>query len=155
MTMTKMKKKYRHNHKIGVYSHAHAQMARLTDNQLKLTEELSRCQVAPWNIMASFKDEEEEDGGTYNMLLLEAIRMTPTGKTFTVATLFMRNKKVKTYEWVLQQLKNLYFESPEPTTNQADSEHSLLKAWITTRHGDLDTVFLTIDYLIEEKITEI
>ncbi|KAI5667611.1 hypothetical protein M9H77_17464 [Catharanthus roseus] len=43
----------RHNHKIGVYFHAHAQDARLTDDRLKLTEELNRCQVAPRNVMAS------------------------------------------------------------------------------------------------------
>ncbi|KAI5681297.1 hypothetical protein M9H77_02524 [Catharanthus roseus] len=35
----------RHNHKIGVYHHAYAHAARLTDDQLKLTEEFSRCQI--------------------------------------------------------------------------------------------------------------
>ncbi|KAI5658140.1 hypothetical protein M9H77_26933 [Catharanthus roseus] len=41
----------RHNHKICVYLHAHAQVARLMDDQLKLTEEFCRCQVAHRNIM--------------------------------------------------------------------------------------------------------
>ncbi|KAI5664065.1 hypothetical protein M9H77_23388 [Catharanthus roseus] len=92
----------------------------------------------------------------YNMLLLEAVRMTPTRKTFTVANTFMRNEKAEIYKWVLQQLKNLYFESLEHiTTNRAESEHSLLKAWIATRHDDLDTVFLKINSLIKRQITEI
>ncbi|KAI5671563.1 hypothetical protein M9H77_11927 [Catharanthus roseus] len=38
--------------------------------------------------------------------------------------------------------------------NRAYSEYSLLKTWIVTRHDDLDMIFLKIDYLIEEQITE-
>ncbi|KAI5673349.1 hypothetical protein M9H77_13713 [Catharanthus roseus] len=34
------------------------------------------------------------------------------------------------------------------TTNRAESEHSVLKLWLSTCHGDLDTVFLNIDSLI-------
>ncbi|KAI5664856.1 hypothetical protein M9H77_24179 [Catharanthus roseus] len=37
----------------------------------------------------------------YNMPLLEAVGMTPTGKNFTVATAFMCNKQATTYRWVL------------------------------------------------------
>ncbi|KAI5673798.1 hypothetical protein M9H77_14162 [Catharanthus roseus] len=36
----------------------------------------------------------------YTMLLLEAVGMTSTGKTFIMATAFIQNKKAKTYEWV-------------------------------------------------------
>ncbi|KAI5648379.1 hypothetical protein M9H77_34384 [Catharanthus roseus] len=36
---------------------------------------------------------------TYNISLLEAVGMTSTRKTFTVATVFMRNEKAETYEW--------------------------------------------------------
>ncbi|KAI5683397.1 hypothetical protein M9H77_04625 [Catharanthus roseus] len=165
MTMTNtMKKKYhgRHSHKIGVYPHAHAQAARLTNDQLKLTEEFSRCQVAPRNIMAinklyimSGKDEEKEDGGTYNMPLLEAVGMTLTGKIFTVATTFIQNEKAETYEWCYNSLR-IYISNlsslPLKTTNRAVSENSMLKAWIATRHNDLDTVFLKIDYLIEDRL---
>ncbi|KAI5681244.1 hypothetical protein M9H77_02471 [Catharanthus roseus] len=39
---------------------------------------------------------------TYNMTLLEAIGMTSTGKSFTVATAFMCNEQVTTYKWVIQ-----------------------------------------------------
>ncbi|KAI5682918.1 hypothetical protein M9H77_04146 [Catharanthus roseus] len=49
--------------------------------------------------------------------------------------------------------KFLHFGSE--TTNRAESEHPLLKAWIATRHGNLDTIFLKIDTLIEGQITEI
>ncbi|KAI5662901.1 hypothetical protein M9H77_22224 [Catharanthus roseus] len=41
------------------------------------------------------------------------------------------------------------------TTNHAESEHSVLKLWLSTCHGDLDTVFLNIDALIEGQIFEI
>ncbi|KAI5678620.1 hypothetical protein M9H77_09570 [Catharanthus roseus] len=41
------------------------------------------------------------------------------------------------------------------TTNRAESEHSVLKLWLSTCHGDLDTVFLNIDSLIEGQITDI
>ncbi|KAI5672215.1 hypothetical protein M9H77_12579 [Catharanthus roseus] len=43
----------RHYYKIGVYPHTQAQAARLTDDQLKLTEEFSRYQFASRHIMAS------------------------------------------------------------------------------------------------------
>ncbi|KAI5657189.1 hypothetical protein M9H77_25982 [Catharanthus roseus] len=41
------------------------------------------------------------------------------------------------------------------TTNWAESEHSVLKLWLSTCHGDLDTAFLTIDSLIEGQIADI
>ncbi|KAI5656957.1 hypothetical protein M9H77_25750 [Catharanthus roseus] len=41
----------------------------------------------------------------YNMPLLEAVGMTPTGKNFTVATAFMCNEQAMTLRWVLQQIK--------------------------------------------------
>ncbi|KAI5648782.1 hypothetical protein M9H77_34787 [Catharanthus roseus] len=41
------------------------------------------------------------------------------------------------------------------TTNLAESEHSMLKLWLSTCHGDLDTVFLNIDSLIQGQIAEI
>ncbi|KAI5659287.1 hypothetical protein M9H77_28080 [Catharanthus roseus] len=41
------------------------------------------------------------------------------------------------------------------TTNRAESEHSILKLWLSTCHGDLDTVFLNIDSLIQSQITDI
>ncbi|KAI5664476.1 hypothetical protein M9H77_23799 [Catharanthus roseus] len=41
------------------------------------------------------------------------------------------------------------------TTNRAESEHSVLKLWLSTCHGDLDSVFLNIDSVIESQIAEI
>ncbi|KAI5672304.1 hypothetical protein M9H77_12668 [Catharanthus roseus] len=38
----------------------------------------------------------------YNMPLLEAVGMTPTGKNFTVAIGFMCNEQATTYRWALQ-----------------------------------------------------
>ncbi|KAI5662571.1 hypothetical protein M9H77_21894 [Catharanthus roseus] len=41
------------------------------------------------------------------------------------------------------------------TTNRAESEHSVLKLWLSTCHSDLDTVFLNIDSLIQAQIAKI
>ncbi|KAI5653545.1 hypothetical protein M9H77_30732 [Catharanthus roseus] len=41
------------------------------------------------------------------------------------------------------------------TTNRAESEHSVLKLWLSMCHGDLYTVFLNIDSLIQAQIAEI
>ncbi|KAI5669476.1 hypothetical protein M9H77_19329 [Catharanthus roseus] len=56
-----------------------------------------------------------EDSNMYNMPLLEVVGMTPTGKNFTVASAFMRNKQATTYRWVFQQIKHLYFSNTMST----------------------------------------
>ncbi|KAI5663221.1 hypothetical protein M9H77_22544 [Catharanthus roseus] len=47
----------------------------------------------------------------------------------------------------------LHFEVEK--TNCAESEHYVLKLWLSTCHGDLDTVFLNIDSLIQEEDVDI
>ncbi|KAI5682917.1 hypothetical protein M9H77_04145 [Catharanthus roseus] len=112
----------RHNHKISAYPYAHAQATRLTDDQLKLTEEFIRCQIAPQNIMASLLEknpdcaiskqtiynararmkkkrmEEHNTVEEYNIPLVEAIGMISTRKTFAIAIAFIQNEKAETYE---------------------------------------------------------
>ncbi|KAI5677719.1 hypothetical protein M9H77_08669 [Catharanthus roseus] len=41
------------------------------------------------------------------------------------------------------------------TTNRTESEHSVLKLWLSMCHSDLDTVFLNIDSLFQGRIAEI
>ncbi|KAI5658696.1 hypothetical protein M9H77_27489 [Catharanthus roseus] len=41
------------------------------------------------------------------------------------------------------------------TTNRAESEHSVLKLWFSTCHGDLNTMFFNIDSHIEGQIADI
>ncbi|KAI5666007.1 hypothetical protein M9H77_15860 [Catharanthus roseus] len=41
------------------------------------------------------------------------------------------------------------------TTNHTESEHSVLKLWLSTCRGNLDTVLLNIDSVIESQIAEI
>ncbi|KAI5657910.1 hypothetical protein M9H77_26703 [Catharanthus roseus] len=41
------------------------------------------------------------------------------------------------------------------TTNRAESEHSVLKLWLSTCHGDLATAFLNIDSFIKGQIADI
>ncbi|KAI5654163.1 hypothetical protein M9H77_31350 [Catharanthus roseus] len=47
----------RHNHKIGVYNHGHAQAARLTEEQLKQTEQFRKSHVPPHNILQFFREQ--------------------------------------------------------------------------------------------------
>ncbi|KAI5675584.1 hypothetical protein M9H77_06534 [Catharanthus roseus] len=305
----------RHNHAIGVYTHGHAQVAKLMEEQLIQIEQFRKSHVPPHNILLFFQEQNvgcavsaqkiynivvkinknriqgrntveevlclsairdytvfyrnREDNNMlsdivvahptsiemlrtwqcvlimdttykrnkYNILLLEVVGMTPTGKNFTVASAFMRNEQAMTCRWVLQQIKHLYFsntmstENQEDfcetmqkvvsqfvngswkklldeideqeylrkldalktkwksrsdflrylfnnwlnpfahkfmrywtkshiyfgveTTNRAESEHSVLKLWLSTCHGDLNTVFLNIDSLIEGQIADI
>ncbi|KAI5661740.1 hypothetical protein M9H77_21063 [Catharanthus roseus] len=47
----------RHNHKIGVYSHGHAQTARLMEEQLKRTEQFRKSHVSSRNILRFFREQ--------------------------------------------------------------------------------------------------
>ncbi|KAI5668193.1 hypothetical protein M9H77_18046 [Catharanthus roseus] len=47
----------RHNHKIGAYSHDHAQAARLTEEQLTQTEQFRKSHVSPRNILRFFREQ--------------------------------------------------------------------------------------------------
>lgn len=42
------------------------------------------------------------------MPLLEAVGLTPTGKNFLNAIVFMSNKQLEMYRWVLEKIKKLY-----------------------------------------------
>ncbi|KAI5663233.1 hypothetical protein M9H77_22556 [Catharanthus roseus] len=68
------------------------------------------------------------------------------------------------YQRKLEVLKTRWKSRPDflhvlhfgvETTNRAESEHSMLKVWLSMCHGDLDTVFLNIDSLIQGQIAEI
>ncbi|KAI5658839.1 hypothetical protein M9H77_27632 [Catharanthus roseus] len=41
----------------------------------------------------------------YNMLLLECVRMTPTGKNFTMATALICNEQATTYRWTRRRIR--------------------------------------------------
>ncbi|KAI5659710.1 hypothetical protein M9H77_28503 [Catharanthus roseus] len=174
----------RHNHKIDVYHHGHAQAAILMEEQLQQTEQFRKNHVPPRNILRFFREQEvgcavsaqkiynvvakikknrmqgrntieevlclsaqkgytvfyrnrEESNelsnivvahptsitmiktwsyvlimdttyktNKYNITLLEAVGITPTGKNFAIA--FMCNEQATIYRCVLQQIKHLY-----------------------------------------------
>ncbi|KAI5670764.1 hypothetical protein M9H77_11128 [Catharanthus roseus] len=182
----------RHNHKIVVYHHGHAQAVRLTEEQLQQTEQFWKSHVLPhnilrffqkqdvgravsaekiYNVVAKIKKNRKQGRNTveevlclsakrdymvfyknreqsnilsdivvvhptsiaiirtwlyilimdttykmnkYNMPLLEAVEMTPTGNNFTVATTFMCNEHNTTYRWIPQENKHLYVTSAMP-----------------------------------------
>ncbi|KAI5649724.1 hypothetical protein M9H77_35729 [Catharanthus roseus] len=74
----------------------------------------------------------------YNMSLLKAIGMTPTGNNFTVATAFIRhidqNVLAKLTEMVKDEKTSQVLHFGVETTNRAESEHSVLKLWLSTCH---------------------
>ncbi|KAI5683381.1 hypothetical protein M9H77_04609 [Catharanthus roseus] len=107
----------RHSYKIGVYTHGHAQAARLTEEQLKQIEQFRKSHVPPHNILRFLQEQN----------ISCAVRV-----------------------WTSQVL---YFGVE--TTNRAESEHSVLKLWLSICHGDLDTVFLNIDSIIESQIADV
>ncbi|KAI5669421.1 hypothetical protein M9H77_19274 [Catharanthus roseus] len=45
----------RHNHAIGVYTHGHAQAAKLTEEQLRQTEQFKKSHVPPRSILRFFQ----------------------------------------------------------------------------------------------------
>ncbi|KAI5648384.1 hypothetical protein M9H77_34389 [Catharanthus roseus] len=47
----------RHNHAIGVYNHGHAQVTRLTEEQLMQTEQFRKSHVPPRNILRFFGEQ--------------------------------------------------------------------------------------------------
>ncbi|KAI5658996.1 hypothetical protein M9H77_27789 [Catharanthus roseus] len=47
----------RHNHKITVYNHGHAQSARFTEEQLQQTEQFRKSHVPPCNILRFFREQ--------------------------------------------------------------------------------------------------
>ncbi|KAI5672306.1 hypothetical protein M9H77_12670 [Catharanthus roseus] len=47
----------RHNHAIGVYSHCHAQAAKLTEEQLIQIEQFRKSHVPPRNILRFFREQ--------------------------------------------------------------------------------------------------
>ncbi|KAI5670496.1 hypothetical protein M9H77_10860 [Catharanthus roseus] len=48
----------RHNHSIVVYSHGHAQAARLTEEQLQQTEKFRKSHIPPDNILRFFREQD-------------------------------------------------------------------------------------------------
>ncbi|KAI5650552.1 hypothetical protein M9H77_36557 [Catharanthus roseus] len=68
----------RHNHAIGVYSHGHAQSAKLTEEQLIQIEQFRKSHVPPCNILRFFREQNVGCAVRYNMPLLEVVEMTPT-----------------------------------------------------------------------------
>ncbi|KAI5673391.1 hypothetical protein M9H77_13755 [Catharanthus roseus] len=70
----------RHNHAIGVYSHGHAQAAKLTEEQLIQIEQFRKSHVPPHNILRFFREQNVGCAIRYNMPLLEVVGMTPTDR---------------------------------------------------------------------------
>ncbi|KAI5659020.1 hypothetical protein M9H77_27813 [Catharanthus roseus] len=56
---------------------------------------------------------------------------------------------------LIEMIKDEEVASRVATMNCVESEHSVLKLWLSTSHGDLDTVFLNIESLIKGQIVEI
>ncbi|KAI5671411.1 hypothetical protein M9H77_11775 [Catharanthus roseus] len=196
----------RHNHAIGVYSHGHAQAAKLTEEQLIQIEQFRKSHVPPRNILRFFREQNVgcavSSQKIYNVVA--KIKKNRTQGRNTVEevlclsairdyTVFYRNREdsnmlsaiVFVHPTSIEMLRTWSYSRPDflhylfnnwlnpfahkfvrywtkshmhfgvETTHRAESEHSVLKLWLSTCHGDLDTVFLNIDSLIEGQIADI
>ncbi|KAI5666714.1 hypothetical protein M9H77_16567 [Catharanthus roseus] len=72
----------RHNHVIGVYTHGHAQAAKLTEEQLIQIERFRKSHVPSRNTLRFFREQNVGCAFRYNMPLLEVIRMTSTDREY-------------------------------------------------------------------------
>ncbi|KAI5664907.1 hypothetical protein M9H77_24230 [Catharanthus roseus] len=155
----------RHNHKIAVYYHGHAQAARLTEEQLKQTEQFKKTHVPPHMFFIPLMKQRRntveevlylnvergytvfyrncEDGNVLSGIVIThptSIAMIRTWPYVLIMDTTYKTNKVWTSEV-------LHFGVE--TTNYAESEHSILKLWLSTCHGDLDTVFLNVDSVMK------
>ncbi|KAI5682279.1 hypothetical protein M9H77_03507 [Catharanthus roseus] len=124
----------RHNHAIGVYTHGHAQVAKLTEEQL--------IQIV------QFRKSHEY------LRKLDALKTKWKSRSDVLHYLFNNWLNPFAHKFVRCWTKSHMHFGVE-TTNWAESEHSVLKLWLSTCHGDLDTVFFNIDSLIEGQIAYI
>ncbi|KAI5661967.1 hypothetical protein M9H77_21290 [Catharanthus roseus] len=123
----------RHNHAIGVHTHGHTQAAKLTKDQLIQIDQFRKSHVPTRNSLRFFR---EQNVGC----------AISAQKIYNVVAKIKKNRMQK-YNMPLLEVVGM-----APT---AESEHSVLKLWLSTCHGDLDTVFLNIDSLIEGQIADI
>ncbi|KAI5668870.1 hypothetical protein M9H77_18723 [Catharanthus roseus] len=124
----------RHNHAIGVYTHGHAQVAKLTKEQLIQIEQ--------------FRKSHEY------LRKLGALKTKWKSRPDFLHYLFNNWLNPFAHKFVRCWTKSHMHFGVE-TTNRVESGHSVLKLWLSTCHGDLDTVFLNIDSLIEGQIADI
>ncbi|KAI5648021.1 hypothetical protein M9H77_34026 [Catharanthus roseus] len=119
----------RHNHKIGVHPHGHAQAAQLTNDELNM----------PKNILDSLCRKHTDCAVRYNMPLLEAIGMTLTDKLTKLKDKWHKRPDFIEYlfdTWLILAPKFvriwtgkiLHFGSE--TTNRVEAQHSVLKAYL-------------------------
>ncbi|KAI5647670.1 hypothetical protein M9H77_33675 [Catharanthus roseus] len=198
----------RHNHTIGVYTHGHAQAAKLTEEQLIQIEQFRKSHVPPHNILRFFREQNVGCAVSvqkiYNVVAkikknrmqgrntIEEVLCLSAIRDYTV---FYRNREgnnmlsdiVVVHPTSIEMLRTWSYWKSRPdflhylfnnwlnpfahksvrcwtksymhfgvkTTNLAESEYSVLKLWLSTCHGDLNTVFLNIDSLIEGQIADI
>ncbi|KAI5667554.1 hypothetical protein M9H77_17407 [Catharanthus roseus] len=128
----------RYNYAIGVYTHGHAQAAKLTEEQMIQTEQFRKSHVPPRNILRFFQEQN--------------IGFAIIAQKIYNAVAKIKKNRMQGYTIPLLEVVGM---TPTETTNRAESEHSVLKLWLSTCHGDLDTVFLNIDSLIESQIADI
>ncbi|KAI5667879.1 hypothetical protein M9H77_17732 [Catharanthus roseus] len=204
----------RHNHAICVYTHGHAQTAKLTEEQLIKTKQFRKSYVPPRNILRFFLEQNvgcvvrecclmlvigDVFNTTYHILCRRHInqnvlaKLTELTKDEEVVLRFLNGSWKKLLDEINEQryLRKLsalkmkwksrldflhylfnnwlnlfahkfvrcwtksHMHFGVETTNRTENEYLVLKLWLSTCHGDLDTVFLNIDSLIEGQIADI
>ncbi|KAI5662558.1 hypothetical protein M9H77_21881 [Catharanthus roseus] len=134
----------RHNHAIGVYNYSHAQVAKLTEEQLIQTEQFRKSHDKLLNEI----DEQEY------LRKLDVLKRKWQKRPNFLHYLFNTLLNLLAHKFVRVWTSRVMHFGVD-TTIGAESEHSVLKLWLSTSYGDLDTVFLNIDSLIQSQIAEI
>ncbi|KAI5676099.1 hypothetical protein M9H77_07049 [Catharanthus roseus] len=161
-----------------VYNHGHAQAAKLTEEQFRKShvlppnilrfshEQNVGCAIRYkiYNVVAKIKK-----NGMQGRNTVEEVLCLSAQRSYTV---FYRNREesnvlsdiivahptpiamIRTWSYVL--IMDIMYKTNKVAfwveiTNHAESEHSVLKLWLSTCHGDLDTVFLNIDSISKLK----
>ncbi|KAI5649708.1 hypothetical protein M9H77_35713 [Catharanthus roseus] len=171
----------RHNHAIGVYTHGHAQTAKMTEeyhapprNILRFFQEQNvGCVLAQkiYNVVAKSKKNRMQGRNTVEeVLCLSAIRdyrvfyrncEDNNMLSYIVVAHPTSIEMLRTWSYnpfahkFVRYWTKSHMHFGVETTNRAESEHSVLKLWLSTCHGDLDIVFFNIDSLIEGQIADI
>ncbi|KAI5672580.1 hypothetical protein M9H77_12944 [Catharanthus roseus] len=159
----------RHNHAISAYHRGHAQTAILTDEQLIQTEQFRKSHMPLRNMLQFFREQNMDCAVRYVALLYYCTEIIQhpsqdeekdaghSRRRFRVQYSTVGGHRDDSDRYIDQNALAKLTEmiKDEETTDQIESEHSVLKLWLSTCHGDLDTVFLNIDFVIEGQIAEI
>ncbi|KAI5676425.1 hypothetical protein M9H77_07375 [Catharanthus roseus] len=120
----------------------------------KLNELTKDKEVASQFVNGSWKKLLDEIDEQEYLRKLDALKTKWKSRSNFLHYLFNNRLNLFAHKFVRCWIKS-HMNFRVETTNRTESEYSVLKLWLSTCHGDLDTVFLNTDSLIEGQIADI